>query len=98
MKCHAERRQTWKGKGVRLEIVAEKLAEGQWSLSVINERGVMSMWTEFFETADAAITAAITAIEDEGVEEFTSIEGFEYLDDESFGSGFPSHNGSRTFS
>jgi predicted RNase H-like HicB family nuclease len=87
MNCPAERRRIWKGEGVRLEIVAQQLADGQWSLSVVNERGVMSMWIEFFKTADEAIAAAITAIEDEGIEEFTSIEGFEYLDDESFGAG-----------
>lgn len=98
MKCHAERRRTWKGKGVQLEIVAQELADGQWSLSVINERGVMSIWIEFFQNADAAITAAITAIEDEGVEEFTSIEGFEYLDDESLGPCMPSRKGNRTLS
>lgn len=81
MNCLAERRRTWIGKGVRLEIVAQELPDGQWSLSVIDERGAMSTWIEFFETAGAAMTAARTTIEDEGVEEFTNIDGFEYLED-----------------
>jgi hypothetical protein len=80
MNCLAERRRTWMGKGVRLEIVAQELPDGQWSPSVINQRGVMSTWIEFFDTAEAATTAARTAIEDEGVEEFANIEGFEYLE------------------
>jgi hypothetical protein len=77
----AERHQSWVGRGVRLEIVATPLPDGRWSLSVVNERGVMSTWLEFFETAEAAIAVARKTIEEEGVEEFVSIEGFEYLDE-----------------
>jgi hypothetical protein len=78
-KLTAECHQTWVGRGVRLEIVATPLPDGRWSLSVINERGVMSTWLESFETAEAAIAVARKTIEEEGVEEFVSIEGFEYL-------------------
>jgi hypothetical protein len=79
-----ERRETWVGQGVRLEIIATPMPKGLWSLFVRNERGVMSNWYEFFETAEAAIETARKAIEEEGVEEFVSIEGFEYLDEEPF--------------
>jgi hypothetical protein len=77
-----EHRETWQGRGVRLEIVAKPLPDGQWCLSVINERGILSIWYELFPTAEAALGVARQAIEDEGVEEFVSIEGFEYLDEE----------------
>jgi hypothetical protein len=77
-----ERRETWQGQGVRLEIVAKPLPDGQWCLSVINERGILSIWYELFPTAEAALGVARKAIEDEGVEDFVSIEGFEYLDEE----------------
>jgi hypothetical protein len=77
-----ERRETWEGRGVRLEIVAKPLPDGQWCLSVINERGILSIWHEFFPTAEAALGVARKAIEEEGVEDFVSIEGFEYLDEE----------------
>jgi len=76
-----ERRETWEGHGVRLEIVAKPLPDGQWCLSVINERGILSIWYEFFPTAEAALGVARKAIEEEGVEDFVSIEGFEYLDE-----------------
>jgi subtilisin-like proprotein convertase family protein len=69
------------GQGVRLEIVAAKLQDGRWNLAVINERGVHSIWFESFATAEAAFEVARTTIEEEGIEEFVSIEGLEYLDD-----------------
>jgi hypothetical protein len=76
-----EHRENWVGQGVQLEIVATSLPDGLWSLSVINERGIVSTWYEPFATAEAAIGVARKAIEEEGIEEFVSIEGFEYLDD-----------------
>jgi hypothetical protein len=75
-----ERCQTWVGQGVRLEIVATKL-DGRWNLAVINERGVHSIWYESFATAETAFEVALKAIEEEGIEEFVSIDGFDYLDD-----------------
>lgn len=65
--------------GVRLDIVASRLGKGEWALAVLNEAGVASNWTEFFATGEAALNAGMKAIEEEGVEAFTSIEGFEYL-------------------
>jgi tRNA A58 N-methylase Trm61 len=53
------------------------MPDGQWCLSVINERGVMATWLECFESAEMAMEVARKAIEG-----FVSIEGFEYLDDE----------------
>jgi hypothetical protein len=76
-----ERLETWVGQGVRLEIVATPSPDGLWTLSVINERGVRSTWLETFPTAEAAFAVARKAIEEEGIEEFVSIEGFEYLDE-----------------
>lgn len=78
---HDERCQTWLGQGVRLEIVATKLRDGRWNLAVINERGVHSIWHESFATAESAFEVARKTIEEEGIEEFVSIEGFEYLDE-----------------
>lgn len=80
----AQRREAWVGEGVRLEIIATPMPDGLWNLSVRNERGVMSTWYEFFETAEDAIEVARKVLEEEGVEEFVSIEGFEYLDEEPF--------------
>lgn len=76
-----ERREIWVGRGVRLEIAATTLPDGLWAVSVINERGAMSTWHESFATAEIAIAVARRAIEEEGIEEFVSIEGFEYFDE-----------------
>ena len=65
--------------GVRLEIVATEITTNEWSLAVINEAGVSSNWYEFFTTPEAALAEAVRVIEEEGVDEFTDIEGFEYL-------------------
>lgn len=67
---------------VRLDIVVTKHREEEWSVSVINERGVISTWTEFFTSDDIALNTALQAIHEEGIQEFTSIEGFEYLDEQ----------------
>jgi hypothetical protein len=77
----AEKCQTWVGHGVRLEIVAQELPDGQWTLAVINKRGVMSIWHELFVSAEAALETARRAIEDEGIGDFVDIEGFDYLDE-----------------
>ncbi|NND61348.1 MAG: hypothetical protein HKN49_13905 [Gammaproteobacteria bacterium] len=66
----------------RLEIVASEIAEAHWQLAVRNSLGVCSVWVESFKTPEIAIDAALNAIESEGVEEFVSVEGFEYLLDE----------------
>ena len=65
--------------GVRLEIIATRLSENEWTLSVLNTLGVSSNWTEFFPSADEAIREGLEAIKTEGAEEFTDIEGFDYL-------------------
>ena len=74
-----ERRQFVVMGGVRLEIVATWLGGGEWGLSVINTLGIHSTWTEFFPSADEAIRKGLEAIKIEGVEAFSDIEGFDYL-------------------
>ena len=65
--------------GARLEIIATRLGEREWTLSVLNTLGVSSTWTEFFPSADEAIREGLEAIKTEGVEAFTDITGFDYL-------------------
>ena len=65
--------------GVKLEIVAQRIEKDEWSLTIVNELGVMSCWTDYFSTAQKAIEAGLRAIESEGIEPFIDIEGFEYL-------------------
>ncbi|MDZ7754199.1 MAG: hypothetical protein U5S82_21825 [Gammaproteobacteria bacterium] len=67
--------------GIRLDIVVTKMGNDEWSLAVFNERGIFSTWCEYFQSPDIAIRTAIKAMREEGIEEFTSIEGFEYLEE-----------------
>lgn len=64
---------------IRLDIVAIEHEKDEWGLSIINSCGVRSTWLEMFESSAHAIEAGIQAIREEGIEEFTGIEGFEYL-------------------
>lgn len=65
--------------GVRLEIITIQLGPGEWELHVENMYGVRSTWTEYFESADAALEAGYQAILAEGPGAFMDMEGFEYL-------------------
>ena len=65
--------------GFKLEIYAHRIDEEGWALCVINELGIMSHWTEFFETAQDALKAGKKAIEIEGVKAFMDTEDFGYL-------------------
>ena len=68
--------------GVKLIVIASKLGTDEWQLSVQNEYGISSNWTDFFLSAVLAIEAGVQAIDEEGVEAFMDTEGFEYLLDE----------------
>lgn len=74
-----ERRQSVVMDGVRLEIIATRLSEREWTLSVLNTLGISSTWTDFFPSADEAIREGLEAIKTERVEAFTDIAGFDYL-------------------
>ncbi|MFK8032251.1 MAG: hypothetical protein AB8G18_18640 [Gammaproteobacteria bacterium] len=65
---------------VQLLIVATRLAPMEWSVRVENERGIRTEWHEIFSSVEKAMQTAQAAIDKEGVAEFISIEGFEYLD------------------
>ena len=65
--------------GVKLVLVAKKLWEGEWELTILNELGVASVWMELFDTHREAMQAGKDAIDTEGVEPFVEVEGFDYL-------------------
>ena len=56
--------------GFTLTIASEKIGEGEWTLSIINEHGVSSNWHEHFPTPQKALDQALLAIKEEGVEAF----------------------------
>jgi len=74
-----EKRQSMVIGGNTLEIIATRICDDEWSLCIENIHGIRTEWCEFFKTADAALKAGRRALETDGVEEFISNEGFEYL-------------------
>lgn len=77
-KDNTERRQTMVVAGHKLEIIATRIWEGEWSLCISTIHGIRTEWTEFFESADAALEAGRHALETEDVETFISMDGFDY--------------------
>ncbi len=77
--CQVELRKDVQIDGVRLGVIAKKIEEDEWELSIENEFGIRSVWVESFPTAKTALDAGVEAIESEGVEPFVEKEGFEYL-------------------
>lgn len=65
--------------GIQLEIIIEQIGPEEWQLGVRNPLGIVSIWSEWFPTSEAAMDAARKAIEAEGLEGFLDTEGFEYL-------------------
>ena len=65
--------------GNKLEIIAEKISDGEWSLCIENVHGIRNNWCEFFKSPNIALAVGRKTIEAEGVEEFISKEGFDYL-------------------
>ncbi len=56
--------------GIKLGVIAKKVEEGEWELSIENESGARSVWIEPFPTARMALAAGVKAIESEGVSAF----------------------------
>ncbi|HSS63115.1 MAG TPA: hypothetical protein VLS27_01680 [Gammaproteobacteria bacterium] len=57
--------------GVSFGVIARKIEEDEWELSVENPVGARSVWIETFPTARTALNAGLEAIESEGAESFT---------------------------
>ena len=74
-----ERYQTLIIAGHKLEIIATRICDDEWSLCIRNAHGIRTEWTDFFESADDALAAGREALESEDVETFISREGFDYL-------------------
>ena len=54
------------GKTVQVEICADG-GEG-WQLEVVDENGNLTIWTDFFETEQAALDEVLKTIDEEGMD------------------------------
>lgn len=68
--------------GESLTLIARRIEQDQWELAVQNADGICSTWLEHFPTAQKAIEVGLNAINEEGIEPFVDIDGFEYLHEE----------------
>lgn len=55
--CQVELRKDVQIDGVRLGVIAKKIEEDEWELSIENEFGIRSVWVESFPTAKTALDA-----------------------------------------
>ena len=65
--------------GRKLVVLARRIEKEQWELSVRNEYGISTNWSEYFPSAEIAIDIGTKTIEKEGNESFIDTEGYEYL-------------------
>ena len=65
--------------GAELKLIAVEVGTDEWELVIENTARIRTIWLEIFNSPEAALAAGKTAIEVEGIEEFTSTEGFGYL-------------------
>jgi len=70
--------------GMELTLIANQTGEDEWQLSVVNNYGVFTNWTDFFPTAQQAINRALNAIMEEGIEEFMGYDNFGYFYNEKY--------------
>lgn len=65
-------------KVIVITVVEEE--ENMWELKIHGKGEHATTWTEFFSTAEGALTEADSAISEEGFDEFYSIKEFAYLE------------------
>lgn len=63
-----------------LTIIAVEEEENMWELKIHGNGEHATTWTEYFSTAEGALTEADSAISEEGFDEFYSIKEFAYLE------------------
>ena len=56
--------------GDRVEISIYRLEDTDWSLEIVASDGCSTVWEEPFESDEAALAEALSAIKDEGIKSF----------------------------
>lgn len=67
--------------GFHLTLYAVFEIDCGWFLTIQNDKGVNTNWTDCFPSAEEAIDAGLKAINEEGVGEFVACDDFAYLYD-----------------
>jgi|SRR5208337_3658429 len=56
--------------GDRVEVAIYRLEDSGWSLEIVASDGCSTAWEEPFESDEAALAEALSAIKDEGIKSF----------------------------
>ncbi len=56
--------------GARVEIAIYRLDDTDWTLEIVASDGCATLWEEPFESEEAALAEALSAIKDEGIKSF----------------------------
>jgi hypothetical protein len=56
--------------GERVEVCIYPLEDAEWTLEIVASDGCSTVWEEPFESEEAALAEALSAIKDEGVKSF----------------------------
>lgn len=57
--------------GERVEILIYRLEDAEWTLEIVASDGCSTVWDSPFESDDAALAEALSAIKDEGIKSFS---------------------------
>jgi hypothetical protein len=60
--------------GVSVKVCIYRLENTKWSLEIVAQNGMSTVWDDLFPSDEAALAEALKAISEEGLESF-SIEG-----------------------
>lgn len=64
-----------------LTVSARLIDDDSWELSIIGKNSQACTWTDWYASPQEAISAGLSAILDEGVDQFYANPDFSYIDD-----------------
>lgn len=56
--------------GERVEIFIDSIEDAEWTLEIVAGDGCSTVWEEPFESDEAALAEALSAIKDDGIKSF----------------------------
>ncbi len=65
--------------GKTITIVVNPVEEGLWELSIQGKGNQLTTWTDWFSSSEEAMSEGMSAVLQEGTEEFYSNPDFDYM-------------------
>jgi uncharacterized protein len=57
--------------GVSVKVCIYRLENTEWSLEIVAQNGISTVWDDLFPSDDAALAEALKAIDEEGIRSFS---------------------------